>query len=75
MKFDKEKFLQALQEFAWTFGLLFLLSFVAFVTGWTKFPNLNEVKSALTAALLAACVGAAKGLLWFFTGTKVRRKA
>lgn len=72
MKLDREKFLQALQEFAWMFGLMFVLSFAGWVVGWTKLPNLGEVQAAFAAALTAAAVGAAKGLLWFFTGRKVR---
>lgn len=70
MSVDHEKFRQALQEFAWTFGLLFALSFAGWVSGWTKLPNLGEVQSAFAAALSAAAVGAAKAILWYFTGKK-----
>lgn len=73
MTFDREKFLQALQEFAWTFGLFFVLSFAAFVSGWTKLPNLGDVKAAFAAALSAGCVAAAKAVLWYATGQKVPR--
>lgn len=72
---DREKARQAAQEFAWTFGLLFVLSFFGWVTGWTKLPNLGEVKAAGAAALTAAAVGAAKAFVWYFTGTKVRGRA
>lgn len=74
MSFDREKFLQALQEFAWTFGLFFTLSFMGFVSGWTKLPNLGEVKAAFAAALASACVAAAKAILWYATGTKAPRR-
>lgn len=73
MTFDKEKAKQAAQEFAYTFAVLFILSFAAWVTGWTKMPNLEESKAALYAAATAGAVGTAKAVTWYFTGTKVLR--
>lgn len=67
---DREKLRQAVQEFGWTFIALFGASFVAFLTGWTTLPNLGELRSALYAAFGSAIAGAAKGVLFYFTGTK-----
>jgi hypothetical protein len=67
---DREKFKQAAQEFAFTFGVAFVLSFAGYVSGWTKLPNLGEVSSAFAAALTAASVALGKAVTWYFTGTK-----
>lgn len=70
---DREKLKQAAEEFAWTFVALFGASFLAFLSGWTKLPNLGELQAALYAALGSAIAGAAKAVLFYFTGTKVER--
>ena len=72
---DKEKVLQATQEFAFTFGVAFVLSFAAWVTGWTKLPNLGEAQAAFAAAGTAGSMALAKAVTWYFTGTKVREEA
>lgn len=70
---DREKLRQAVQEFGWTFIALFGASVLGFATGWTKLPNLNELQAALYAALGSAIAGAAKAVLYYFTGTKAPR--
>lgn len=67
---DKEKLRQAAEEFGWTFIALFGFAFFGYVSGWSKFPDPSEFKAAAYAALVSAVGGAAKSVLWYFTGTK-----
>ena len=70
---DREKLKQAFQETAITFVVLFAVSFCGWVSGWTVLPDLNAGLAALRAAVLAGATGAAKGIVWYLTGTKVAR--
>ena len=70
---DREKARQALQETAWTFAAFFGISFFGWISGWSELPNLEAAQAAIRAALLSAAGAAAKGALWYLTGTKVRR--
>lgn len=69
---NRARLQQAAQEFAWTFGALFVVAFLGWATGWTKLPNLSEWKAFLNASGAAAIGGAAKAILWYFTGTERR---
>lgn len=67
---NTEKLKQAAQEFVWTFGAVFAISFLGWVTGWTNLPNLEAAKAALKAATIAAAGASAKAVLWYATGTQ-----
>jgi hypothetical protein len=71
---DTEKIKQALEEAAWTFAAFFAITFLKLATGWGAGANLEEVRAAGIAAVIAGAGAAGKALLWYFTGTKVRKE-
>ena len=61
---------EALQEALYAFGAFFLTGFVALGWGPGAVPDLNTARAALAGLIVGAIGAAAKGLLWFVTGTK-----
>ena len=63
------KFKQAAQEAAFAFIAFFLTGFAALGWGPGAVPDLNTARAALGGLIVGAIGAAAKGVLWYFTGT------
>jgi hypothetical protein len=75
-KFNRERLMQAAQEFAHTFIVTFAPLALAFWNGIhtgdnVVIPDFGTVKAFLSAAGSASALAGAKGAWWFLTGTVV----